>query len=96
MGRVIHKINFGVKVKVKRSLPLNLHILKIFNRNEIVEQFPQNDTKFVPFSQVVAEILRFEIWRVPSFFAKTPIFCGAYLRNYSSDFNKIENIGFFV
>ena len=58
--------------------------------------FPQNDIKFVQIPQVVAEILRFEIWRVPPFFAKTPIFEGAYLQNYCSDFNKIENIGFFI
>ena len=58
--------------------------------------FLQNDTKFVQIPQVVAEILRFETWRVPPFFAKTPIFEGAYLQNHSSDFIKIENIGFFI
>ena len=45
---------------------------------------------------VVAEILQFEIWRVPPFSAKTTILEGVYLQNYSSDFNKIENIGFFI
>ena len=45
---------------------------------------------------VVAEILQFEIWRVSPFFAKTPVLEGAYLQNYSSDFNKIENIGFLI
>ena len=29
------------------------------------------------------------------FFTITPIFEGAYLQNYRSDFNKIENIAFF-
>ena len=62
---------------------------------ESLGNFLQNDTILVQIPQVVAEILRFEIWRVPPFFAKTPIFEGAYLQNYSSDFNKIENIGFF-
>ena len=63
---------------------------------ESLGNFLQNDTEFVQIPQVVAEILRFEIWRVPPFFAKTPIFEGAYLQNHSSDFNKIENIGFFI
>ena len=63
---------------------------------ESLGNFLQNDTKFAQFHQVVAEILRFEIRRVPSFFTKTPIFEGAYLQNYSSDFYKIENIGFFI
>ena len=63
---------------------------------ESLGNFLQNDTILVQIPQVVAEILRFEIWRVPPFFAKTPIFEGAYLQNYSSDFNKIENIGFFT
>ena len=62
---------------------------------ESLGNFHQNDTKFVQIPQVVAEILRFEIWRVPPFFAKTPIFEEAYLQNYRSNFNKIENIGFF-
>ena len=63
---------------------------------ESLGNFLQNDTKFVQIPLVVAEILRFEIWWVPPFFAKTPIFEGVYLQNYSSDFNKIENIGFFI
>ena len=97
MGHVIHKVKFGVKVKVKRPLPLNMHILKIFLMEmESLGNFLQNDTKFVQIPQVVAEILQFEIWRVPPFFAKTPIFEGVYLPNCSSDFNKIENIGFFI
>ena len=80
MGQVIHKVKFGVKVKVKRSLPLNLHILEIFlTEMESLGNFLQNDTKFVQVLQVVAEILQFEIWRVPPFFAKTLIFEGAYL-----------------
>ena len=59
--------------------------------------FLQNDTKFVQISQVVVgEILQFEIWRVPPFLGKTTIFKEAYLQNYRSDFNKIENIGFFI
>ena len=63
---------------------------------ESLGNFFQNDTKFVQIHQVVAEILRFEIWLIPPFFAKTPIFEGAYLQNYNSDFNKIENSGFFI
>ena len=41
---------------------------------ESLDNFLQNDTKFVQIPQVVAEILRIEIWRVPPFFAKTPNF----------------------
>ena len=63
---------------------------------ESLGNFLQNDTKFVQIPQVVAEILWFEIWQVPPFFTKPPIFEGAYLQNYSSNFNKIENIGFFI
>ena len=33
--------------------------------------FLQNDTKFVQIPQVVVEILRIEIWRVPPFLQKT-------------------------
>ena len=93
MGHVIHK----VKVKVKRSLPLNMHLLfwKLLTEMESLCNFLQNDTKFVQIPQVVAKISLFEIWRVPPFFAKKPIFEGACLQYYSSDFNKIDNIGFF-
>ena len=77
MGRVIHKVKFGVKVKVKRSLPLNMHILKIFlTEMESLGNFLQNDTKFVQIPQVVAEILRFEIWQVPLFSQKPQILKG--------------------
>ena len=61
---------------------------------ESLGNFLQNDTKFVQIPKVVMEILRFEIWRVPPFFAKTPILEEAYLQNYSSDFNKIEKLAF--
>ena len=63
---------------------------------ESLGNFLQNNTKFVQFLQVVAEILQFKIQRVPLFFAKAPIFEGAYLQNYSLDFNKIENICFLI
>ena len=73
-----------------------MHILKIFLTEMVsLGNFLKNDTKFVQIPQVVVEILRIEIWRVPPFFTKTPIFEEAYLQNYSSNFNKIENIGLY-
>ena len=63
---------------------------------ESLGNFLQNATKFVEILQVVAEISQFEFRRVPPFFAKTPIFEGAYLQNYSPDFNKIKNLGVFL
>ena len=63
---------------------------------ESLGNFLQNDTKFVQILQVVKEVLRFKIWQVPPFFTKTPIFEWAYHKNYSFDFNKIENMGFFI
>ena len=71
MGHVIHKIKFGVKVKVKRSLLLHMHILEIFlTEMESFGNFLQNDTKFVQIPLVIAEILQCEIRRVPFFLQK--------------------------
>ena len=62
---------------------------------ESLGNFLQNDTKFVQIPLVVAEILQFEIWRVPLFFfAKPSIFEGAYLQNCSSDFKRMKTVGF--
>ena len=94
MGHEIHKVKFGVKVKV--IAPKHAYSENFLTEMESLGSFLQNDTKFVQIPLVVAEILQFEIWRVPLFFAKPPIFEGAYLQNYSFDFNKIENIGFFM
>ena len=92
---MIHKVKFGVKVKV--IVPKHAYFGNFFlTEMKSLGNFLQNDTKFVQIPEVVAEIQRFEIWRVPPFFAKTPIFEGAYLQNYSSDFNIIENIGFYI
>ena len=63
---------------------------------ESLANFLQNDIKFVQIPLVVAKILQFEIWWIPSFFAKPPIFEEAYLQNCSSDFKKIEKIVFFM
>ena len=60
---------------------------------ESLGNFLQNDTKFVEISLVVAEILQYQFWLVPSFFTKISSFERAYLQNYSSNFNKIENLG---
>ena len=76
--------------------PKHAYSGNFLTKMESLGNFLQNDTKFVQISQVVAEILQFEIWRVSPFFAKPPIFDEVYLRNYSSDFKKIENIGFFI
>ena len=75
--------------------PKHAYFGNFLTEMESLRNFLQNDTKFAQIPQVVAKISLFEIWRVPPFFAKNPIFKGAYLQNYSSDFNKIENIGFF-
>ena len=91
---MIHKVKFGVKVKV--IVPKHAYFGNFLTEMKSLGNFLQNDTKFVQIPQVVAEIQRFEIWQVPPFFAKTPIFEGAYLQNYSSDFNIIENIGFYI
>ena len=78
-------------------MPLNpKHFGNFLTQMESLGNFLQNDTKFVQIPRVVAEILQFEIWQVSPFFGKTPIFKGAYIQNYSSDFNKIENSGFFI
>ena len=61
---------------------------------ESLGNFLQNDTKLIQIPQVVAEIWQFEVWWVPPFFAKKKIWGGAYLQNYSSDYNKIKNIDF--
>ena len=76
--------------------PKRVYFGNFLTEMESLGNFLQIVTKFVQIPQVVAEILRFEIWRVPPFLAKPPIFEGAYLQNYSSDFNKIENICFFI
>ena len=94
MGHVIHKVKFGVKVKV--IAPKHAYFGNFLIEVESLSNFLQNDTKFVEIPQVVAEILRFEIWQIPPCFAKTPIVEGSYLQNYSFNFNKIENIGFFI
>ena len=94
MGHVIHKVKFGVKVKV--VAPKHAYFENFLTEMESLGNFLQNDTKFVQIPQVVAEILRFEIWQIPPFFPKKQFLMGPYLQNYSSDFNKIENIGFFI
>ena len=77
--------------------PKHAYFRNFLTEMESFGNFLQNDTKFVQISQVVVgEILQFEIWRVPPFLGKTTIFKEAYLQNYRSDFNKIENIGFFI
>ena len=97
MGHVIYKVKFGGQSKSQKVIaPKHAYFGNFLTDVEFLGNFLQNDTKFVQIPQVVAEILRFEIWRVPLFFAKTPIFEGAYLQNYSSDLDKIENIGFFM
>ena len=68
MGHVIHKVEFGVKVKV--IAPKHAYFENILTEMEFLSNFLQNDTKFVQIPQVVAKILQFEIWRVPPFFAK--------------------------
>ena len=56
---------------------------------EPLGHFLQNDTtKFVEILPAVV-ILR-------SFYVKTQIFEGAYLQNYNSDFDKIQNLCFFT
>ena len=75
MDHLIHKVKFGVKVKVKRSLPLNMHILKIFlTEMESLGNFLQNDTKFVQILQVVAKILQLQKMAGTPFFRKIPNF----------------------
>ena len=99
MCRVIRKVKFEVKIKVKRSLALNVQTAD--SGNFLTEMgslgnFLQNDSKFVEISQVVAKIPHLKFWRVPPFFAQTPIFEGAYLQNYSPNFNKLKILGFFT
>ena len=65
MGCVIHKVKFGVKVKV--IVPKHAYFENFLTEMESLGNFLQNDTKFVQIPQVVAEILRFEIWQVPLF-----------------------------
>ena len=72
--------------------PKHAYFGNFLTEMESLGNFLQIDTKFVQIPLVVAEILRFEIWQVPSFFAKKTI----YFQNYTSNFSKIENIGFFI
>ena len=53
---------------------------------ESLGNFLQNDPQFVEIP-LVEEILQFELWWVPPFYAKTPIFEEACIQNYSLDFN---------
>ena len=76
--------------------PKHAYFGNFLTEMEFLGNFLQNDTKFVQIPQVVAKILEFKIWRVPPFFTKTPSFEGVYLQNYSSNFSKIENIGYFI
>ena len=63
---------------------------------EFLGNFLRNDAKFVEIPLVVAEISQFEFRQLVQFFDQTPISEGAYLQNYSPNFNKIKNLGFFT
>ena len=55
MGHMIHKVEFGVKVKV--IAPKRAYFEIFLTEMEFLGNFLQNDTKFVQILQVVAEIL---------------------------------------
>ena len=85
MCHVIREVKFGVKSRSKSHASKRADSGIFLIEMKSLGNFLQNDPKFVEIPLVIAEISQFEFWRVPSFFAKTPIFKGAYLQNYSSD-----------
>ena len=77
-------------------VPKRAHFGYFLTEMEFLGNFLRNDTKFVEIPLVVAEISLFEFRQLVQFFDQTPISEGAYLQNYSPNFNKIKNLGFFT
>ena len=77
-------------------VPKRAHSGYFLTERESLGNFLRNDAKFVEIPLVVAEISQFKFRQLVQFFALTPISEGAYLQNYSPNFNKIKNLGFFT
>ena len=90
MGHVIHKVKFGVKVKV--IAPKHAYFGNLWNPCAISFKMTPNLFKSPKWLRRYCD-LKYGRYPAP-FFAKTPIFEKAYLQNYSSISIKLKILAF--